>query len=107
MCLGIPGRIVSLRDDTVLATGVVDFGGAQRDVCLAYVDGQVTVGDYVIVHVGFAISKVDEDEARKTYAVLEAMNELGDITLIRESAESLVDLRNLPSQGPPPAGRLT
>ncbi len=106
MCLGIPGRIIALRDDTALPTGIVDFGGAQRDVCLAYVDGQVGVGDYVIVHVGFAISKVDEDEARKTYAVLEAMNELGDVALIRESAEALVDLTNLPSSGPPPVGRL-
>lgn len=106
MCLGIPGRIVSLREDTVLPTGVVDFGGAQRDVCLAYVDGQVGVGDYVVVHVGFAISKVDEDEAHKTYAVLEAMNELGDVDLIRASAEALVDMTNLPSSGPPPTGQL-
>jgi hydrogenase expression/formation protein HypC len=104
MCLGIPGRIIALREDTVLATGVVDFGGAQRDVCLAYVEGQVAVGDYVIVHVGFAISKVDEEEARKTYAVMEAMSELGDLALIRENAESLVDLSNLPSNGPPPRG---
>jgi hydrogenase expression/formation protein HypC len=106
MCLGIPGRITAIREDTVLATGVVDFGGAQREVCLAYVDGEVHVGDYVIVHVGFAISKVDEEEARKTYAVLEAMNELGDVDLIRASAESLVDLANLPSSGPPPTGQL-
>lgn len=106
MCLGIPGRVVSLRDDTVLPTGMVDFGGAQREVCLAYVDTHVNVGDYVIVHVGFAISKIDEEEARKTYAVLEAMNELGDIDAIREHAESLVDLQNLPSAGPPPTGTL-
>ena len=62
MCLGIPGKIIALREDTALATGVVDFGGAQREVCLAYVDGQVAVGDYVVVHVGFAISKIDEEE---------------------------------------------
>jgi len=106
MCLGIPGRIIELREGAALATGVVDFGGAQREVCLAYVDGQVAVGDYVVVHVGFAISKIDEEEARKTYAVLEAMQELGDLDLIRNGAESLVDLDNLPSAGPPPTGHL-
>jgi hydrogenase expression/formation protein HypC len=106
MCLGIPGRIVELRTGAALATGVVDFGGAQRDVCLAYVDGQVAVGDYVVVHVGFAISKIDEEEARKTYAVLEAMQELGDLDLIRSGAESLVNLEALPSAGPPPNGSL-
>jgi len=106
MCLGIPGRVIALRDDTALPTGVVDFGGAQRDVCLAYVDGVVNVGDYVVVHVGFAISKIDEDEAKKTYAVLEAMSELGDVEFIREQAEALADLGNLPSAGPPPSGRL-
>lgn len=102
MCLGIPGKIIALREDTVLPTGLVDFGGAQRDVCLAYVDTQVSVGDYVVVHVGFAISKIDEEEARKTYAVLEAMSELGDLEVIRATAEALTDMDNLPSKGPPP-----
>ena len=106
MCLGIPGKIIELREGTALASGVVDFGGAQREVCLAYVDGHVAVGDYVVVHVGFAISKIDEEEARKTYAVLEAMSELGDLDLIRDGAESLVDMQNLPSAGPPPSGSL-
>ena len=106
MCLGIPGRIIELRTDTALPSGVVDFGGAQREVCLAYVNGEVAVGDYVVVHVGFAIAKIDEDEAQKTYAVLDAMRELGDLDLIRESAEALVDLQRLPSAGPAPRGTL-
>ncbi len=106
MCLGIPGRIIELREGAALPSGVVDFGGAQREICLAYVDGHVAVGDYVIVHVGFAISRIDEEEARKTYAVLEAMQELGDLELIRQGAESLVDLDALPSAGPPPRGDL-
>lgn len=106
MCLGIPGRIIELHGDSALASGIVDFGGARREVCLAYVDGQVVVGDYVVVHVGFAISKIDEAEAHKTYAVLEAMRELGDLDLIREQAESLVDMANLPSTGPAPSGSL-
>jgi hydrogenase expression/formation protein HypC len=71
MCLGIPGRIVAI-DDAGLRTGTVDFDGLRRSVCLVYTpDAQV--GDYVIVHVGFAISRVDEAEAAKTLAVLRAM----------------------------------
>ena len=50
MCLGIPGRIVELRDDTGFPMGMVDFGGVRREVCLAYVQADVGVGDYVIVH---------------------------------------------------------
>lgn len=71
MCLGIPGRVVEIIDDG-LTMGVVDFGGIRKDVCLAYTP-DVTLGDYVIVHVGFAISRVDEDEARRTLDVLRAM----------------------------------
>ncbi|MEV8438710.1 HypC/HybG/HupF family hydrogenase formation chaperone [Actinosynnema sp. NPDC051121] len=71
MCLGIPGMIVSI-DDTGLRTGTVDFDGLRRPVCLIYTP-DADIGDYVIVHVGFAISRVDEDEAAKTLAVLRAM----------------------------------
>jgi hydrogenase expression/formation protein HypC len=75
MCLGIPGRVVELveradRPDLRMAT--VDFGGVRRPVCLAYTP-EVAMGDYVIVHVGFAISRVDEAEAARTLAVLRAM----------------------------------
>lgn len=107
MCLGIPGKIVSLRDDATLATGVVDFGGARREVCLAYVNERVQVGDYVIVHVGFAISRIDEEEAKKTYDVLKAMSELGDVDFIRDSAEALVDMQALPSMHPAPGARVS
>lgn len=80
MCLGIPGRIVDVVDGEP-RTGTVDFDGLRRPVCLAYAP-EADVGDYVIVHVGFAISVVDEAEAEKTLAVLRAMpdalaNELG------------------------------
>ena len=70
MCLAIPGRLVELKDVEGLPTGVVDFGGVRRDVCLAYVAGEVGLGDYVIVHVGFAISKVDDAEAQLTLEML-------------------------------------
>ncbi|HEU5158407.1 MAG TPA: HypC/HybG/HupF family hydrogenase formation chaperone [Streptosporangiaceae bacterium] len=71
MCLGIPGRVVELTDEG-LRMGVVDFGGIRREVCLAY-EPDAVVGDYVIVHVGFAISRVDEEEAARTLEVIRAI----------------------------------
>src|SRR5512141_1301562 len=62
MCLGVPGRVVEVHDDRGLAMGVVDFGGGRREVCLAYIADQVQPGDYALVHVGFAISRIDEAE---------------------------------------------
>ena len=87
MCLGIPGRITELCDDRGLAMGTVDFGGVRREVCLAYVSDQVKTGDYVIVHVGFAISRVDEVEARRTYEALREMSQLEELDWMREVAE--------------------
>lgn len=75
MCLGIPGQVLEVRGEGSLLTGRVDFGGAVREVCLAYVP-DVQVGEYVIVHVGFAISKVDEVEAHQTLQVLREMGDL-------------------------------
>jgi len=77
MCLGIPGRITGIRKDGALLMGIVDFGGATREVCLSYVDGDAGIGDYVIVHAGFAISTVDEDEARRTLEILAELGETG------------------------------
>lgn len=87
MCLGIPGRIVEIRDDGGFPMGVVDFGGVKREVCLAYLAGEVEVGDYAIVHVGFAISKVDEEEAKRTFEVLREMSQLDELEWMREVAE--------------------
>jgi hydrogenase expression/formation protein HypC len=87
MCLGIPGRVLDLRDDGGMAMGTVDFGGVRRDVCLAYVAGEVRPGDYVIVHVGFAISKVDEAEARRTFELLREMSQLDELEWIGELAD--------------------
>jgi hydrogenase expression/formation protein HypC len=69
MCLGIPGRIIETDDGGLMRMGKVDFGGVTREVCLAYVP-EAQVGDYVIVHIGFAISQLDEDEARETFELL-------------------------------------
>ncbi|NUQ13275.1 MAG: HypC/HybG/HupF family hydrogenase formation chaperone [Gemmatimonadaceae bacterium] len=98
MCLGIPGRIVERREDRGLPMGVVDFGGVRRECCLAYVADEVTVGDYVIVHVGFAISRVDEDEARRTYEVLHEMSQLDELEWMREVAEQ--GLSAIPANAP-------
>jgi hydrogenase expression/formation protein HypC len=75
MCLGIPGKVTEVRTDAGLPMGRVDFGGVRKEACLAYVP-DVQVGDYVIVHVGFAISKVDEEEAIRTLELLEQMGDL-------------------------------
>jgi hydrogenase expression/formation protein HypC len=74
MCLGIPGRVLSTEDVDGLPMGMVDFAGVRKQACLAYVP-DTRVGDYVIVHVGFAISRVDEQEAARTLAVLRAMGD--------------------------------
>ena len=73
MCLGIPGRILdAATTEDGLRMGTVDFGGIRRGVCLSYTP-EAAVGDYVIVHVGFAISVVDPVEAARTLEVLRAM----------------------------------
>ncbi len=75
MCLGIPGRVIEIRDEAGLRMGRVDFGGVRKEACLSYVP-DVALGDYVIVHVGFAISRVDEEEALRT---LELLGQMGDL----------------------------
>ena len=98
MCLGIPGRILSLRDDAGLPMGVVDFGGVRREVCLAYVADQVKPDDYVVVHVGFAISRVDEEEARRTFEALQQMSQLDELEWMKEVADQ--SLEAIQSRGP-------
>lgn len=69
MCLGVPGRIVEVQEGGLMRMGRVDFGGITREVCLAYVP-EAQVGDWVIVHVGFAISRLEEEEALETLQLL-------------------------------------
>jgi len=69
MCLGIPGQITEISNDEVMRVGKVDFGGVAREVSLAFVP-DAECGDYVIVHAGFAISRLDEEEARSTLDLL-------------------------------------
>lgn len=70
MCLGVPGRIIEVQEDGLMRMGRVDFGGIIRQVSLAYVP-EAQVGDWVIVHVGFAISRLEEEEAMETLQLLE------------------------------------
>ncbi len=75
MCLGIPGKVVEINDGP-LKMARVDFGGVRKEACLEYVP-ETQIGDYVIVHVGFAISRVDEEEALRTLELLRMIDELG------------------------------
>ena len=75
MCLAIPGKVLSINDSDGLRVGRVQFCGIVRQASLDFVP-EAEVGDYVLVHVGFAISKVDADEAQRTYELLEDMGAL-------------------------------
>ncbi|MBC8647809.1 MAG: HypC/HybG/HupF family hydrogenase formation chaperone [Thermoanaerobaculia bacterium] len=79
MCLAIPGEILDIREEKGLKFGRVRFGGITRDVCLAYVPDAVP-GEYVAVHVGFAISKIDPEQAAESLRVLEEIGQLGELT---------------------------
>lgn len=80
MCLGIPGKVTETYHEHDVLMGKVDFGGVFKRVCLEHVPA-VRCGQYVIVHVGFALSVVDEEEARQVFSFLEKMNELNDLKL--------------------------
>jgi hydrogenase expression/formation protein HypC len=77
MCLGIPGKITEIQPDGLMPMGKVDFGGVVREICLAYVP-EAAVGDYVVVHVGFAISQIDEAEARESFELMKEAGILDD-----------------------------
>ncbi len=79
MCLAIPGKVTNITgEDPLTRIGKVDFGGVLKEVSLAYVP-EVKVGDYVTVHVGFAIGRVDEEEAKKVFEYLREMEALSEI----------------------------
>jgi hydrogenase expression/formation protein HypC len=90
MCLGIPGKVVEINDAGPLKMAKVDFGGVRKEACLAYVP-EVKLGDYVIVHVGFAISQLDEEEALRTLELLQMIDaegfaqELGTMAAVPEA----------------------
>jgi hydrogenase expression/formation protein HypC len=72
MCLAVPGKVLEISENNGVRSGRVEFGGIITPVCLDFVP-EAQIGDYVIVHVGFAISRVDREEAERTYEALESM----------------------------------
>ena len=78
MCLAIPGKIIEVFEAQGLRMGRADFGGTIRKVCLEHLP-EAGLGDYVLVHVGFALSRVDPEEAERTYRFLEELGHLGEL----------------------------
>lgn len=79
MCLAVPGKLISVDDSpSLMRSGKVDFGGILKEVSLAYVP-EAKLGDYVLVHVGFALSIVDEAEANQVFDYLKKMDELAEL----------------------------
>lgn len=83
MCLGIPGKVVEIYEADGTRMGKVDFSGIQKEVCLAYLP-EIQVGDYTIVHVGFAITQLDEESALETLALFQEMGKLEEELLAEE-----------------------
>ena len=81
MCLGVPGKVIDVYDDALgITMGKVSFGGIAKDVCLAYTP-EAQPGEYVVVHAGFAISVVDQQEAMEIFRMLEQMDELAELEI--------------------------
>ena len=78
MCLAIPGRVAEIYRENDVLMGKVDFSGALRRVCLDHV-ADVAIGDFVLVHVGFALSSIDEERAQQTFAILKELRQLSDL----------------------------
>ena len=83
MCLGIPGKVVEIYEANGTRMGKVDFSGIKKEVCLAYLP-EIEVGDYTIVHVGFAITQLDEASALETLAMFQEMGQLEEELLANE-----------------------
>ena len=77
MCLGVPGKITTIYEKNGMRMGKVDFGGVIRETCLDFVP-EAQVGDYTVIHVGFAISLLSEEEANKTLDMLREIGQLGE-----------------------------
>jgi hydrogenase expression/formation protein HypC len=87
MCLGVPGKVVERFERDGLPMGKVEFGGILKETCLSYTP-DVQVGEYVLVHVGFAISQIDDQEAQEVFSYLKAIGELEDDAAEEAAGES-------------------
>lgn len=83
MCLGVPGKIVEIYESGGLQMGKIDFGGVTREACLAYVP-EAQIGDYTVIHVGFALHLISEDEANETLELLRQLIEAGEQDALEE-----------------------
>jgi hydrogenase expression/formation protein HypC len=77
MCLAVPGKIIEIYESNGLLMGKIDFGDVRREACLAYVP-EAQIGDYTVIHVGFALHLVSEEEAQETLALLRQLAEAGE-----------------------------
>jgi hydrogenase expression/formation protein HypC len=92
MCLGVPGKLVEIYPQAglELSKGKVEFGGIYKDICLAYTP-EAQVGDYVLVHVGFAISRIDQAEAEEIFSYLNEIGEIEEEEVVREQSSGQND----------------
>ncbi len=106
MCLGVPGLVESVTEDALgMRMGRVSFGGVVKEVCLAYVP-EAKVGDHVLVHVGFGLSVIDEEEARRTLEALATMGELAELRTDAGDAPGAAGrAQGRPETGRPGSGR--
>ncbi len=96
MCLAVPGRIESIYDDCGTRMGKVSFGGLVKEVCLAYLP-EAIAGDYTIVHVGFAISRIDEASAQETLRIFASLGLLEEELEEMRAGEELIETEDVPS----------
>jgi hydrogenase expression/formation protein HypC len=103
MCLGIPGKVVETYREHDILMGKVQFGGISRRVCLEHVP-DVRVEEYVLVHVGFALSRIDEVEARRVFEFLDSMEQLGELgpEEVEGFGPEATEIRAGPGRGRPP-----
>lgn len=85
MCLGVPGKVVEIFHAGELRMGKVNFGGIIKNACLEHTP-DIQVGDYALVHVGFALAKVDEEEAKRVFQLLDELEQLAEIQVLQERA---------------------
>lgn len=91
MCLGIPGKVLEVfQSEGAVPMGKIDFGGITKEICLVYLP-EVVAGDYVLVHVGFAISKIDEAEAAEIFSFIEQIGELSELDANSDPFSSNLD----------------
>jgi hydrogenase expression/formation protein HypC len=104
VCLGVPGKVLTVEENAQgMAMGTVSFGGVKKEICLAYVP-EAKPGDHVIVHVGFAISIVSEQEAEETFEILRRMGELAEFEGGSEAPPGAASDSGPPSPAAPSGG---